>query len=163
MYIAYDHDSESHKYIHMYVQYTWIAPITCRPTNLRHNNEIILTNVAQYNLTLQIRFFFFSFSGTCTFFNHRFKINTLNSLSTDLHVLSFSFNNPCFSLFQGDSKWTYQQSWLFTEYTKLPLCLHPSVGHLFSTIFATLTFDMLGVNPAVLFCKYWQMSNPIIF
>lgn len=57
MYIAYDHDSESHKYIHMYVQYTWIAPITCRPTNLRHNNEIILTNVAQYNLTLQIRFF----------------------------------------------------------------------------------------------------------
>lgn len=92
MYIAYDHDSESHKYIHvhMYVQYTWIAPITCRPTNFSHNNEIILTNVAQYNLTLQIRFFLFSFSGTCTSFNHRFKINTLYSLSTNLHVLSFS-------------------------------------------------------------------------
>lgn len=43
-------------YMYMYVQYTWIAPITCRPTNLRHNNEIILTNVAQYDLTLPIRF-----------------------------------------------------------------------------------------------------------
>lgn len=51
--------------VYMYVQYTWIAPITslitCRPTNLRRNNEIILTNVAQYNLTLQIRFFLLLF------------------------------------------------------------------------------------------------------